>query len=122
MPIFVIFCYFLKPLVISCFNDTKKEFTSQDCYPLPRIDDVLDRLSGSKIFTTLDLKSGYWQVKLSIDSIPKTAFSTPDGHFEFLRLPFGLKNAPAEFSRIMFQVLGDSLKYIWMILRSTQQI
>jgi predicted aspartyl protease len=52
--------------------------TQQDCFPLPRIDDILDRLSASKVFTTIDLKSGYWQVKLGKDSIPKTAFSTPD--------------------------------------------
>jgi len=90
--------------------------TQQDCFPLPRIDDILDRLSASKVFTTIDLKSGYWQVKLSKDSIPKTAFSTPDGHFEFLRLPFGLKNAPAEFSRIMQQVLGDFVNFVEIYL------
>jgi hypothetical protein len=90
--------------------------TQQDCFPLPRIDDILDRLSTSRVFTTIDLKSGYWQVKLSKESIPKTAFSTPDGHFEFLRLPFGLKNAPAEFSRIMQQVLGDFVSFVEIYL------
>ncbi len=57
--------------------------TQPDGYQLPRIDDILDRLASSRVYTTLDLKSGYWQVKLSKNSIPKTAFSTPDGHFEF---------------------------------------
>ncbi len=81
--------------------------TQQDCFPILRIDDILEELGKSKYFTAIDLKSGYWEIKLSEDSIPKTAFSTPDGHYEFLRLPFGLKNALAEFSRLMNQVLGD---------------
>ena len=89
--------------------------TIQDPFSLPRIDDILDRLAGSKVFSTLDLKSGYWQVKLSQDAIPKTAFSTPDGHYEFLVCPFGLKNAPAEFSRLMHQVLGG-LSYVQIYL------
>ena len=72
-----------------------------------RILDILDRLNGSKYFTALDLKSGYWQVEMDESSIPKTAFSTQDHHWEFLRLPFGLKNAPADFSRIMYMTPGD---------------
>ena len=59
-------------------------------WPLPLISDIMDDLAGGKIFSKLDLKSGYWQVAMSECSIEKTAFSTPDGHYEFLRLPFGL--------------------------------
>ena len=81
--------------------------TIPEQWPLPRITDILDNMLGSKWFSTLDLKSGYYQVAMSPSSIEKTAFVTPDGHFEFLRLPFGLKNAPAHFSKIMYQALGD---------------
>src|SRR5213078_3904868 len=69
--------------------------TVSELYPLPRLDDILDSFCGSTIFSRLDLKSGYWQLPLDKSTIPLTAFSTPDGHYEFLRLPFGLKNAPA---------------------------
>lgn len=89
--------------------------TPHDPFPLPRIDDVFDRLAGSIYFTTIDLKSGYWQIELDEETIPKTAFSTPDGHYEYLRMPFGIKNAPAEFSRIMQQVLGH-LPYVQIYL------
>ena len=77
-----------------------------EIWPMPRIDDILDRLSGSKFFSVLDLTSGYWQIEIEKGSRPITSFSTCDAHFQFTRMPFGLKCAPAEFSRIMFQVLG----------------
>ena len=81
--------------------------TTQDKFPLPRIYDIFDRMAGSAWCTGIDLKCGYWQIKVAEKSIPMTAFSTPDGHYECLRLPFGLKNAPADFSRAMQQALGD---------------
>ena len=80
--------------------------TRQDAYPLPRIDATLDSLAGSLYFTTLDLASGYWQVELEEDIKEKTAFSTPNGHFEFNVMPFGLTNAPATFQRLMECILA----------------
>jgi len=80
--------------------------TPTDTFPLTIIEDLFGELNQHKIFSTLDLKSGYWQIKLHPNLIAKSAFSTPDGHYDFLRLPFGLKNAPADFQRIMQIVLG----------------
>ena len=77
------------------------EITRKDSYPLPRIDDSLDALGGSKWFSTLDLASGYWQVKMHPEDAEKTAFATPQGLFEFTVMPFGLVNAPATFERLM---------------------
>ena len=81
-------------------NNTKK-----DAFPLPRIDDSLNSLSGQSWFSTLDLASGYWQVRLSEDAKPKTAFATHSGLFQFAVMPFGLCNAPATFERLMSQVM-----------------
>ena len=81
-------------------NSTKK-----DAFPLPRIDDSLNSLSGQSWFSTLDLASGYWQVRLSEDAKPKTAFVTHSGLFQFAVMPFGLCNAPATFERLMSQVM-----------------
>ena len=81
-------------------NNTKK-----DAFPLPRIDDSLNSLSGQSWFSTLDLASGYWQVRLSEDAKPKTAFATHSGLFQFAVMPFGLCNAPATFERLMSQLM-----------------
>lgn len=79
--------------------------TEKDSYPLPRIDDTFDALSGSVLFSTLDLKSGYWQVEMNRNSKHKTAFSIGNGLWQFNVMPFGLCNAPATFERLMESVL-----------------
>ena len=80
--------------------------TRKDAYPLPRVDDALDMMSGCNWFTTLDLVSGYWQVEVHPQDKAKTAFTTPEGWFEFNVMPFGLCNGPATFQRLMDAVLA----------------
>ena len=82
------------------------EVTRKDAYPIPRVDDTLDTLAGSTWFSTLDLKSGYWQVEVAEEHREKTAFCTQEGLFEFNVMPFGLCNAPATFQRLMNAVLA----------------
>lgn len=77
--------------------------TVPDSYPLPRIDDLLHEAKPTPFMTTLDLKSGYWQIKVRDADQDKTAFITPFGIFKFLRMPFGLRNAPSTFQRVIDQ-------------------
>lgn len=83
------------------------ELTIDDRYPMPQIEEILDSLGKSEYFSTIDLKSGFHQIPMDPAHIEKTAFSTDKGHFEFTRMPFGLKNAPATFQRAMNNILDE---------------
>ncbi|GKE57494.1 putative reverse transcriptase domain-containing protein, partial [Tanacetum coccineum] len=78
--------------------------TIKNCYPLPRIDDLFNQLQRSRYFSKIDLWSRYHQLRVQEDDIPKNAFRTRYGHFEFTIMPFGLKNAPAVFMDLMKRV------------------
>lgn len=82
--------------------------TISDAYSLPRVDEILEALSGSKYFSVLDMGSGYHQVEMEEKQKEKTAFTVgPLGFFEYNRMPFGLSNAPATYQRLMEQCLDE---------------
>ncbi|KAF4646706.1 hypothetical protein FOZ61_005301, partial [Perkinsus olseni] len=83
--------------------------SQMSAYPLPRPDFVQDDLKGARFFTSLDLKSGYWQVPVSAADVAKTAFCPGNGFplYEFVRMPFGLHDAPATFQKLMEDILAD---------------
>ncbi|MGZ7828428.1 reverse transcriptase family protein, partial [Bacillus subtilis] len=89
--------------------------TVKNRYPLPRIDDLFDQLAGSSVFSKIDLRSGYYQVKVRSSDVEKTAFSTRYGHYEFLVMPFGVTNAPAVFMDLMNRVFREYLDQFMIV-------
>ena len=84
-------------------------------YSIPRIYELLDRLHESKVFSKIDHKSKYHQIRVKENNIPKIAFSTRYGHYEFLVMPFRLTNVPAKFNRLMTNIFRDVLDQLVLV-------
>lgn len=91
------------------------DITIDDKFPVPNIDSILDKLGRAQFFSTIDLAKGFHQITVKPDDQFKTAFSTPYGHYEFIRMPFGLKNAPATFQRLINHVLREFINKICVV-------
>jgi hypothetical protein len=92
------------------------KITVRDRYPLPRIDDLFDKLRGACVFSSLDLQSGYYQIPIPAEDVPKTAFVTHVGQYQFRTLCFGLTNAPSTFQRLMNSIFAPLSKFVLVYL------
>ena len=90
--------------------------TIKNRYPLPRVDDLFDHLRGARVYSKIDLRTGYHQLRVREIDIPKTAFRTQYGHFEFTVMPFGLTNAPTAFMNLMHRVFQPYLDQFVVVL------
>jgi hypothetical protein len=91
------------------------KLTMKNKYPLPRIDDLLDQLGEAKIFSKIDLRSGYDQIRVKLEDIPKTAFRTRYDHYEYLVVPFGLTNEHAVFMDYMNYIFRPYLDNFFVV-------